>query len=408
MPETKPTPLSHPVGVLHEIRWNEIFPWLILVRSWRVSFMFRVLLLAWVGVLLTSSGWSVLGSLLSGTSTESDAQRELVEMIGDSQSMVPPQTPLFPWQGDSSLVQTWQWLSGPFLHLTNPETSLSDSFALLVQGIWAIAVWGFLGAAICRIAAMQLTRNEDIGIDETFQTSIKSGPACMGAPLLPLIAAILLSTPLCIFGWLIRLDFPLLVLGLVWIVILILGLLLAVILIGLLLGWPLMWSAIAVERSDAFDAISRAYSYIYQRPLHLAGFVIVSLLLGYVGGEIVSLFVMGAIHLSEWGTSWGTGTERLMEITDSLPKELSDNPLEGMGATGANLIHWWKSKWLAFIPSYHVAHLWSSAVGVYLLLRRYVDATEMDEIILTHKEKPQGLPELKENESGIPEVKQES
>ena len=402
MPETKPTPLSHPVGVLHEIRWNEIFPWLILVRSWRVSLMFRVLLLAWVGVLLTNTGWSVIGSIFS------DAPGEFLTLGADPQSTVLYQPDLLPWQGASSLVQSWLWLSGPIKHLTNSETSWSDSFAFFLQGLWAITVWSFLGAAICRIAAVQLTRKEDIGIDETVRTSIKSGPACMGAPLLPLIAAILLSIPLWFVGLLIRFDLPLLVLGLVWFVILVLGFLLAVILIGLLLGWPLMWSAIAVERSDAFDAISRAYSYIYQRPLHLVGFVIVSILLGNIGGEIVSLFVMGAIHLSEWGLSWGTGTERLAVITSSLPNELSENPLEGMGATGANVIQWWKSKWLALIPSYHVAHLWSSAVGIYLLLRRYVDATEMDEIILTHKEKPQGLPELKENESGIPEVKKES
>ena len=30
-----------------------------------------------------------------------------------------------------------------------------------------------------------------------------------------------------------------------------------------------MWSTIAAERTDAFDAVSRGYAYAFQRPLHL-------------------------------------------------------------------------------------------------------------------------------------------
>ena len=37
--------------------------------------------------------------------------------------------------------------------------------------------------------------------------------------------------------------------------------------VGLAAGWPLMWPTISSEGTDAFDALSRSYAYVYQRPL---------------------------------------------------------------------------------------------------------------------------------------------
>ena len=42
----------------------------------------------------------------------------------------------------------------------------------------------------------------------------------------------------------------------------------AVLLLGLIFGWPLMFSTISTEGTDAFDAISRSYAYVFQRPFH--------------------------------------------------------------------------------------------------------------------------------------------
>src|SRR5262245_28106541 len=44
-------------GVVREIAWRDILPWLILVRVFRVSIQARMLLLASMAVLLTIFGW---------------------------------------------------------------------------------------------------------------------------------------------------------------------------------------------------------------------------------------------------------------------------------------------------------------------------------------------------------------
>lgn len=48
--------------------------------------------------------------------------------------------------------------------------------------------------------------------------------------------------------------------------------------------------------------------------------------------------------------------------------------------------------------------LGGEAVVYYLLLRRHIDSSEMDEVALDQNEPEQGLPELTPDDSGIPQV----
>ena len=76
--------------------------------------------------------------------------------------------------------------------------------------------------------------------------------------------------------WLLmRSDLGLLLAGLVWPLALVGGLLMGIFMLGLVFGWPLMWGAISTEGTDSFDALSRSYSYVYQRPYHYLFYSIV-------------------------------------------------------------------------------------------------------------------------------------
>ena len=55
---------------------------------------------------------------------------------------------------------------------------------------------------------------------------------------------------------------------------------------------------------------------------------------------------------------------------------------------------------LAFVFSY----LWSSSTVIYFLLRRLVDATEMDEVYSPDEHDRHGLPPLKTGPDGVPQV----
>ncbi|NOY29494.1 MAG: hypothetical protein GXP28_04740, partial [Planctomycetes bacterium] len=155
--------MSQPHGSLYEIRWNEVCPWLILVRALRVSIMVRVLALACAGVLVTQWGWSAVDVTLSEKSDR------LERLTDDSMN------PKLPWQADRTsssadvtalagpLVRGWSWLAQPFIKLANRDATWRQSLALSLSGIWTIAVWALFGGAISRIAAVYLTRGETLG-----------------------------------------------------------------------------------------------------------------------------------------------------------------------------------------------------------------------------------------------------
>ncbi len=377
-------------GTLYDIRWNEVCPSLVLLRALRVSVMVRVLVLAMAGVMLTQWGWSLVDQIFA------TAAPQLSPL--DQSSNPIDSTGLIHWGGP--LTRAWVWLSEPFVHMARSEsirgeTGWKFSLALCFCALWTIAVWALFGGAIARIAALHLTRLETLGPLTALKEASQKWAASAGAPLIPLVGSALLAIPLMFAGLLSRLDFFSLILGLVWVFVILWSLLLAVILVGMFVGWPLMWATIGVERTDAFDGVSRCYAYVYQRPLHLVCYVVIAAALGWLGQMAVEYFALAAVALGEWAVSWGAGGGRIAELTSQ-----EGNTLTGMAAIGAAGIRFWKEALQLLVASYAPAYLWSAAVGIYLLLRRQVDSTEMDEVSI--EESADALPPLHDDPSGVP------
>ena len=53
-------------GELRSIAWLEIFPWLSILRTFRLAISLRVLVFSAVAALLTVSGWGLFGWVFSG------------------------------------------------------------------------------------------------------------------------------------------------------------------------------------------------------------------------------------------------------------------------------------------------------------------------------------------------------
>ncbi len=399
--------MSQPPGTLYEIRWNEICPWLILVRALRVALLLRVLLLAFVGVVLTQWGWGALDRVFSDTPVALERLTDTVPQQNlTTDSPIPSTTEnvsafreFTAGTNSGPLVRGWTWLTRPFILLANRETSWRRSWVLSLSGIWAIIVWSLFGGAISRIAAVHLTRGETLSPIAALQAAVAKWVTTAGAPIIALASSAALALPLVIDGLFMRLDFVAMLAGLLWVLVLAWGLMLAVVLLGLMLGWPLMWATIGVERTDAFDGVSRCYAYVYQRPLHLVAYVLIATLLGLLGEMVVHYVVSAGITLSEWTVSWGAGNERTAQLVAHTASDLG-----GMANTGAQAIHFWKWTLSAISASFPIAYLWPATVGIYLLLRRHIDSTEMDEIAFDEGEPNQGLPGLTTDETGIPQV----
>ena len=151
------------------------------------------------------------------------------------------------------------------------------------------------------------------------------------------------------------------------------------------------------EGTDSFGALSHAYSYVYQRPLRYLGYAFVAGLVGVLGWYLVTMFAFWILDLAHWGVSWGSGVDELTRIEG--PESLGR-----IGDTGAQFMKFWSHCLMTLAFGFIFSYFWTATTVIYFLLRRLVDATELDEVFMPGEEAKHGLPPLKAEPDGVPSV----
>jgi hypothetical protein len=126
--------------------------------------------------------------------------------------------------------------------------------------------------------------------------------------LIVLIAAILLLLPVVLAGWVSTWFGSLgaLVVALLLPVVLVADLAVLFVALGVV-AWPLMPIAVAAECSDSFDAISRSYSYLFQRP-------VLFLLVTAPALALAGLPLGGLYFFAEQMTAWQPGARQAVGL----------------------------------------------------------------------------------------------
>lgn len=398
--------MTNQPGVVTAVRWSELCPWLLLVKALRVAVLLRVLLLAVAGVWATQWGWwAIEGALLPG------GERPLASI---TEPFRPPgaglQINIQPyelvrenvWLGP--LVHGWAWLIQPLTHLPL-ASSWGAAFCFAMEGVWVMAVWALFGGAIARIAALYLTRGEMLGPFAALRAATLKWPSTFAAPSFCFVVLSLFALLLIFVGLLMRAGVLALLVGLAWPIVIAIGVIVALFAIGLLLGWPFMWSTVAAERSDAFDAVSRGYAFAFQRPLHLAFFVTVATLLGVLAQQSLSVVVGASLQAVQSAVSVGYGDANGARLLLDENIMVDQRP-RGLAGAGGKLMRFWNEALASVATSFPVAYLWPAAMGIYLLLRRSIDSTELGEVAFDEGPPSRGLPPLRrDSATGVPTTK---
>jgi len=392
-------------GKVRTIAWSEVFPWLSLLRSFRLAIGFRVLLLAAVAMILTLGGWSLLACVFSADKSLPDLTTgggcpwiAMERLVDERQSFLVTGTQSLATLESRPLMRPWVSLSQPLWRAFDRDLGVGGLAYLLLCGLWGLAVWALFGAMITRIVAVQVAAEERVPWASAVRHATAKWLSYFSAPLFPVIGVALAAAPVWVLGLLMRSDLGTLVAALVWPLALVAGLIMALLLLGLIFGWPLMWATISAEGTDSFDALSRSYAYVFQRPLHYLFYALVAAVVGILGWLLVWQFTAGLVAVTYWAASWGAGQARIDLIASSGPS------LNILGKAGAGLIHLWIGCVKILAASYLYSYFWCAATVIYFLLRRDVDATEMDEVFLEEGGETYGLPPLKTDAAGAPEV----
>ncbi len=351
--------------------------WQTLAVAFRVSISPSSLFLAACGLLLTTATWQLVGGMF-GISEPSTAEllqidKTLLTPVVNSLGLDPSRVPVDPIVGvPCSIVE-------PFVRLFKTGQTWTYVGYNLIGGIASLVVWSFFGLAISRISMFQCGLDQRLSLSDAFAFALRKWTAVVGAPLATLAAIVAIALPVYAISWLIRFDAGIFLIACVWLLILALALLMCVLAIGATFSWPLMWSTIAAEDSDLFDAISRSYAYLYQRPIHYLFYALIAAGLGLLGWLTACFTTEVVIDLSYWAIQVTGGVERT-ELFRSLATATAETE-SGLLLTSGRFVGVanWMMRLVAGAFSY--SFFWSAAAAIYLMLRYETDETLLDDIV---------------------------
>lgn len=456
--------VDSPVTV-NKLSWRDLLPCLVIFRALPASLTLPVLALSLFAVVATPIGWIVAESLLVS---------ETSELAGDAAFQAVAELNRSPWKAaypreaadDSLLTILGHQLRGVELVFNTAVRSIEGIFSLetgvrrflyfLGGGMWTLLIWAFFGCAITRTALMRFTRDESIGIDDAFAYASEKMLSCIGGIAIPLLGVFGMAIPIAALGFIMTSNLGAAIGGLLWVVVLCLSLTMTFILLGLMFAWPLIISAISCEGQDSFDGMSRAFAYVFQRPLHYLIYALIAVAFSGVCWLVASALIGGTIQTAHWAASWGmnsfdsTRAEKLSDpaeinLAQTLPlaekadevEDVTRNETRGgrkIGiarpdtdsdlisentdsqsqtnalsqpaslAFGKRMMRFWNNFARTLGAAFLYGLFWCLSAAVYLLLRKDLDATEMDEIYLAEDRRSYELPPLKDDASGVPQV----
>jgi hypothetical protein len=410
-----------------DFTWRDWFPWLILVRAFRLAWHPGMVGLALVAAVLSTLGWRFSAAVFLpkelSAATEYDASvltrypgQRGVRMV-DNYFKAMPRDGINPGQlvsvaagSESSAPQrAYSRLLLPLGGLVRTSASLREFGFYLFGTIFTIAVWCIAGGAITRVALVDLGREEHVSLMSAIRLAMSRFGDYLAAPLYPLAGVAFTTFFVALLGLFMRSDWGAFVASLFWFIALISGMFSALMLLWLAVGWPLMWCAIgAKETGDAFEGMSQSFSFAFSKPLHYLFYAVVAYVLGALAWLLVGTFVDAGIYLARYSASWGASGARVQaigDVVDRAKKSEEGATSESSALKGAaGVIGFFEGVALAVADAWCYSYFWVLAAGIFLLLRYDTERAELDDVWLSEMGPTHAMPPATTNPGGVAEV----
>jgi hypothetical protein len=310
-------------------------------------------------------------------------------------------------------VKTWNWLGvGPdgrygvidsvinFFRVAPVWLMRHHPLYFVLFTLWFLTVWAIFGGAISRIAAIHVARDEKLSVRAALAFSLGKFLSFVSAPLIPLVIVLFVGLVPLIAGLLSSIPYagPVfnIIMSLLFVLVLAAGFVMTLVLLGTFGGFNLMYPTIAVEGSDSFDAISRSFSYVYARPWRMVFYTLIAIIYGAICYLFVRLFIWLMLSLTHafvgagyfgrapstaplWPTMWPGPQATLSYDIDFLTLRPDQD-------VAAFFIAFWVYLCVAMLGAFLISFYFSANTIIYYLMRREVDATEMDDVYLEQSE----------------------
>lgn len=292
------------------------------------------------------------------------------------------------------------------------------AFGVFVFGL--LMIWSLVGGAITRLAALDYAKDESGQLSDALKFARKKIWSYFWSPLVPVIGVFFFALCNVIVGLIGRIP----VVGEVFIAIgfpfaLISGFFM--VFIGAIgaLGLCFMFPTISAEGSDAFDAMSRAYSYVLSRPKQFLFYCMINVLYGLVCLFVIAFVAWLMIRLSFFTVETGMG-QKFSLIQSFISQKCNIACLGFCGAASPDVptatisLDRWTLKFFAgmlivyifliklAVWSYLTTYLFSAKTIIYFLLRKEIDSTGISDVYMEENEQKTEKAEMTEKRDAEP------
>ncbi len=356
----------------HKNNWLDIF------SGFRVAFSLKKILLATCGLYITVI---VLLVLLAAASHWWPEMPNRLQAMLDILNNIQADSP----EGRQQFVSAIQQLE---LTRVFGDEGLSARCIGFLSGtaIILLAIWSFFGGAICRLSAVDFSTDETVSLSSGTGFVWKRFGSFFWSPLVPFVVVVMLLLGASLIGVIGRIGLvgPPAMGILSFVAIMIAGIALLVLLcavVGMIFSWP----TIAVEGTNAFDAISRSFNYVLARPWKLIWSALVASAYGLVCVVFVGLFTWVLLRLTLAVLAFGMGAEafeplRDMALVTGHWQIGADTPTQIVIA-GIALKSFFILAW-GFAAGFAISLEMTMWTLIYYVIRRDVDGTDMSEVFL--------------------------
>ncbi len=299
-----------------------------------------------------------------------------------------------PMQWHPAPEDTGTWKGWSEVWLLHRLPYLLSLFVLLAFWLLVIAC---SGAMICRISALEFAGQPEAPLPKIWKFARAKLSAFFVAPLMPLMIIVALGGALTFCGLMGAIPY----LGEIFIGVFFFGFLagafvMMLVVLGVIGGFNLMYPTISVEGSDAFDACSRSWAYVYGAPWRLILYSVIALVYGIITLLFVSFAAYLVLGLTHTFVGFGTnffgsahGHYNGLDKIDTLwpmPKinELSP-PINWWAMNwsewiGSVFLHCWVYTVITMVGAYVMSFHYSIHTILYFLLRRAVEGQSLNEV----------------------------
>lgn len=276
----------------------------------------------------------------------------------------------------TDLLQSSKSTSGAAVtNYISPTISLNNVAYLTFVVVWVGLVGSFFGGILSRRAAVELGQRTVAPWFRSLVLVASRLIAYFWAAGMHIVGLFFLLTPIVLLGWIARLGTTAEAIASTVLLVICTPLIFAVgrLLLSLLVCLPLSICAISIEkRADAFEGFSRSNAYLFQRPVVAVLCILLLVLVGEIGALLVNWTV---------GIGWGTVRSTFV----------------GAGALSATSnVYLTGADWLAatLVWAYRFSFFWAASSALYLVLRKCVDNTDLEEMDLMESEIERHPPEI--------------